>query len=56
MSDPAMVNLPPGVKVYVGNRKYRGEIPANICPLKYRATKIPVPKPAKSEQKPGDPS
>ena len=55
MSDPAMVKIPSGVKVYVGNRRYRGEIPANICPKKYRVSDKSTAKPPKSEQKPGDP-
>lgn len=51
MSTPGMVNLPPGVIVYVGNRKFRGLIPANVCPKKYRESDKPAPKPAKSDMK-----
>lgn len=48
----AMVPLPPGATVYVGNRRYRGEIPANVCPKKYRESDKPAAKSAKPEQKP----
>ena len=32
-----LVNLPKGVKVYVGGKCWSGKIPADICPKKYAA-------------------
>lgn len=33
-----MVKLPKGVKVCIGAKIYRGVIPDNLCPPKYRDT------------------
>ncbi len=54
MSPPEMVTLPHGVIVYVGNRRYRSAIPANVCPKKFRASDKPAPKPAKPDSKTGE--
>ncbi len=31
----SLVKLPKGVKVYVGGKCWKGNIPTDICPLKY---------------------
>lgn len=31
-----LVPLPPGVTVYARGRSYLGEIPSDLCPLRYR--------------------
>jgi hypothetical protein len=49
-----MVTLPPGASVHVGGQRYRGEIPANLCPKKYRESDKPASKPAKTEPKMGE--
>ncbi len=40
-----MIKLPKGVIVHVGSNKWRGEIPAAVCPEKY------LPKSTSSAQK-----
>ncbi len=46
-----MVSLPPGVTVHVGGHRYRGAIPASVCPKKYRETDKSSDKPAKAGSK-----
>ncbi|MEE9499593.1 MAG: hypothetical protein V3V24_09670 [Nitrospinaceae bacterium] len=46
-----MVSLPPGVTIHVGGQRYRGAIPASVCPKKYQDSDKAAAKPAKSEPK-----
>ncbi len=48
----AMVALPKGATVYVGGHKYKGEIPASVCPKKY----LKDDKPSVSKAPKSDPS
>lgn len=46
-STGGMIVLPGGVKIHVGGRLYVGEIPARLCPEKFR----PASKPEKQKVK-----
>lgn len=49
----ALVSLPKGVTVHVRGQKYKGEIPANVCPKKYlKDDKSAAPRTPKSDPKP----
>lgn len=48
-----MIALPEGVTVHIGGRKYRGEIPAAICPKDLNPVGRDNSKPV--EPKPGKP-
>lgn len=57
---PDMVKLPEGVTVHAQGQKYTGEIPAELCPKKYRdagkgggdAPKTPKDEKPKTDAKP----